>query len=56
MRQGMRSQSTRTFTASSCRKWAAAVAQRPSPLLFNVEVNFRSGAVFDYLLAVQFHL
>jgi hypothetical protein len=37
-------------------KRAAAVAQRRSPLLFNVEINFRRGAVFDYFLADRFHL
>jgi Protein of unknown function (DUF2721) len=26
------------------------------PLFFNIEVNLRYGAVFDYLLAIQFHL
>jgi hypothetical protein len=37
----------------SAAKWAAAVEQRTSPLLFNVEANFRSGAVLEYLLALS---
>jgi hypothetical protein len=35
--------------------YSASNCPQSTPLFFNVEINLRCGAVFDDLLAVQFH-